>query len=248
MLAKLTVPAGSGKYSYFSSLPSRASMTLSIVYIGDSPQIFRRSPSAVAVGPDVHEKPVGVDLLDALEFDAKLLRRWHLYRMCTNGLSGLWMSHYADAVHMLTGAKYPVRVTAGGGTFVWKDGREHCDTFHALLEYPEGFLMDWSMGLANSAGIHFNVHGTEGTLDAHHWSVSGAGGRKGTKVTSRKLELEPNISHMGNWLECLRSRRRPVADIQFGHQHAVATIMAATALHTGQRQQYDVGKRLAMVG
>src|SRR5512136_2887143 len=29
-------------------------------------------------------------------FDARLLRRWQLYRDCTNGLSGLWMSHHAD--------------------------------------------------------------------------------------------------------------------------------------------------------
>ena len=42
-------------------------------------------------------------------FDPRLLRRWHLYKLCTNGLSGLWMSHYADAVHMIVGAKYPAQ-------------------------------------------------------------------------------------------------------------------------------------------
>ena len=62
-----------------------------------------------------------------------------------------------------------------GGTYVWKDGREHTDTFHALLEYPEGFLLDWSMGLGNSAGNHFDVYGTEGTLDLQNWTVSNAG-------------------------------------------------------------------------
>ncbi len=73
-------------------------------------------------------------------FDPKLLRRWQLYRECTNGMSGLWMSHYADAVHFLTGAKYPSTAVAHGGIYAWKDGREHADTFHALLDYPEGFL------------------------------------------------------------------------------------------------------------
>jgi len=48
---------------------------------------------------------------------------------------------------------------------------------------------------------------------------------------------------MANWVECLRSRELPNADIQFGHQHAVATIMAATALETGRRQKYDPQKR-----
>ncbi len=101
----------------------------------------------------------------ARPFDARLIRRWHLYREFTNGLSGLWLSHYVDAVHLLTGAKYPASAVALGGIYVWKDGREHTDTFRALLDYPEGFLFDWGMGLANSAGTEFLVFGTGGTLD-----------------------------------------------------------------------------------
>jgi predicted dehydrogenase len=99
-------------------------------------------------------------------FDPRLLRRWQLYRETSNGLPGLWMTHFADAVHMLTGATYPRSAVALGGIYVWKDGREHTDTFHAVLEYPEGFLFDWGMGLGNAAGGHFTFHGTRATLDA----------------------------------------------------------------------------------
>ncbi|NOX56859.1 MAG: hypothetical protein GXP27_20945 [Planctomycetes bacterium] len=53
---------------------------------------------------------------------------------------------------------------------------------------------------------------------------------------------------MANWLECIRSRQRPIADIQYGHQHAVATIMAATALETGRRQVYDRDSRRMQPG
>ena len=49
---------------------------------------------------------------------------------------------------------------------------------------------------------------------------------------------------MQNWLECLRSRKTPSADIQYGYQHVVATIMAARALETGRRQQYDPATRV----
>lgn len=171
-------------------------------------------------------------------FDPKLLRRWQLSRECTNGLSGLWMSHYADAVHFLTGARYPTSAVAHGGIYVWNDGREHTDTFHALIDYPEGFLFDWGMGLGNSAGTHFTVHGTKGTMDLHAWTYSNDG-IEGAKIETTKIAPETGSSHIENWLDCLRSRQRPVADIQFGHQHAVATIMAATALQTGRRQKYD---------
>ncbi len=180
-------------------------------------------------------------------FDARRLRQWQLYRATSNGLPGLWMTHYADAVHMLTGAKYPASAVAHGGIYVWKDGREHTDTFHALLDYPEGFLFDWGMGLGNSAGVHFGIHGTKGTLDVEKWTLSAEGG-KDTTIQPTKVAAEPGPSHMENWLECLRSRRRPNADIQYGHQHAVATILTATAFETGKRQKYDPAGRSINAG
>ena len=178
-------------------------------------------------------------------FEPRLLRRWQLSRDCTNGLSGLWMSHYADAIHFLTGAKYPRSAVAHGGTYVWRDGREHTDTFHALIDYPEGFLFDWGMGLGNAGGTHFTIHGTKGTIDLHAWTHSTEGGAQREPA---KIIAERGPSHMENWLTCLRSRQRPAADIQFGHQHAVATIMAATALQTGQRQKYDPVQRVLVAG
>jgi hypothetical protein len=48
---------------------------------------------------------------------------------------------------------------------------------------------------------------------------------------------------MNNWLGCLRSRKQPNAPIETGHQHSVAAIMAAKALHTGQRYVYDPATR-----
>lgn len=180
-------------------------------------------------------------------FDARLLRQWQLYRACTNGLAGLWMTHYADAVHLVTGASYPSRAVALGGIYIWKDGREHTDTFHALVEYPEGFLFDWGMGLGNSAGVHFTVHGTKGTLDLEKWTLSPAGGRD-SSLQEGQVPVEPSRSHVENWLESLRSRQRPNADIQYGHQHAVATILCATALETGQRQKYDPVQRSISAG
>lgn len=185
--------------------------------------------------------------LPSRPFDAKLHRAWQLYRETSNGLPGLWMTHYADAVHLITGAKYPTCAVAHGGVYVWKDGRDTSDTFHALLEYPEGFLFDWGMGLGNSSGVHFTLHGTQGTMDLEQWTISPDGGRD-TSVQRGPIPKEADQSHMGNWLECLRSRRPPNADIHCGHQHAVATIMAATALETGQRQTYDPVRRTITPG
>jgi predicted dehydrogenase len=175
-------------------------------------------------------------------FDPRLLRCWQLFCDTTNGIPGLWMTHYADAVHMISGARYPAAAVALGGVYVWPDGREHADTFHALLEYPEGFLFDWGMGLGNAAGVHFAAHGTKGTLDLEKWTFTPEGTRT-APAEPAKVPGEPTVGHMENWLQCLRSRAWPNADIRFGHQHAVATIMTATAAETGRRQKWDPAKR-----
>lgn len=179
-------------------------------------------------------------------FDARKLRCWQLFRDTTNGIPGLWMTHYADAVHMLTGAKYPKQVTALGAQLVWHDGREHGDTFHALLEYPESFIFHWSMGLGNAQGIHFTLHGTKGTLDAEKWTFTPEGAKPGEGVA--KISPGKGVGHIDNWLQCLRTRERPNADIEFGHRHAVATIMSAKAAETGKRQRWDGAKREILEG
>ena len=181
-------------------------------------------------------------------FDPRLLRRWHLYRMCTNGISGLWMTHLIDAAHLAMGSDFPNSAVALGGNYVWKDGREHTDVFHALIDYPEGYLFNWCMSLTNAAGTHYTIHGQYGTLDMETGAYSGAGGQEGKQMAGGKLAAEPDGDHMANFLECMRSRQRPIADIEYGHQHSVATIMAAEALHTGQRMQYNREKREIVAG
>jgi predicted dehydrogenase len=183
-----------------------------------------------------------------VDFDPKLLRRWHLYKMCTNGISGLWMVHLIDAATIVMGATYPDSAVAHGGLYVWKDGREHTDVFHALIDFPEGFLFDWSMSLTNAAGSRYNIHGRYGTMDLDALTYNGDGGEQGKAIEAGKLTPEPDQNHMANWLDCIRNRQRPNADIEFGFQHSVATIMAAEALHTGQRQRYDRENRRIYAG
>jgi len=158
------------------------------------------------------------------------------------------MAHLIDAAHIVMGSTYPNSAVALGGIYVWKDGREHTDVFHALLDYPEGYLFDWAMSLTNAAGTHYTVHGTLGTLDLETCAYSGEGGEGDKKVEAGKLESAPDQNHMANWLDCMRSRERPVGDIEFGHQHSVATIMAANALETGQRMRYDREQRKMLPG
>jgi hypothetical protein len=54
-----------------------------------------------------------------------------------------------------------------------------------------------------------------------------------------KLPRLPDQSHMKNWLECIRSRKAPIADIEAGYRHSVACCMAAEAYFSGKRMTYN---------
>jgi predicted dehydrogenase len=149
---------------------------------------------------------------------------------------------------MLMRTKHPTRGVAFGGNYVWKDGREHSDTFHTILEYPEGFMFDFAMSLGNAAGTHFTIHGTKATLDMEAFTITPEGGTKAKPAEPRPIGSEPVTGHMQNWLQCLRSRERPVCDIEIGQQQTVPVMISALAFETGQRQRYDAASRTVVPG
>jgi predicted dehydrogenase len=173
-------------------------------------------------------------------FDARRLREWQLFRDYTNGIAGLWMCHYIDQVHWFLEDPYPASAVANGGVFLWTDGRETSDVFHALLTYPKGFLVSFAMSLTNAAGDRNLWLGTRGTLDADKFVISGEGSMASDRLEKEiRIEPETTTSHMRNFLDCVRSRQTPRADIEAGFSHAVACCMAAQALDEGRRIGFD---------
>src|SRR2546423_14891528 len=48
-----------------------------------------------------------------------------------------------------------------------------------------------------------------------------------------------DLSHMTNWLSCLRSRTQPNATVRDGFSHSVVGIMAAQSYWSGRRLYWD---------
>lgn len=174
-------------------------------------------------------------------FDASLLREWQLHApLTTNGIPGLWMSHFIDLVPWFLGDPYPAGAVSSGGVYLWKDGRTTSDVFYTLLDYPSEFVVLFEMSLTNSAGNRTMWFGTRGTLDCERWILSGEGSAAPDRIQGEtKIQPEPANSHLHNFLECVRSRQKPRADAQAGFSHAVAGIMAAEALRLGRRVRFD---------
>ncbi len=212
------------------------------------------------------------------KWDPRKFLEYRLFWPYSSGIPGQWMTHQIDTVHWFTGYDYPRSVSANGGIYMWNDGRENFDTMTAVFDYgdPEnmnnGFQVIYSSRQTNSAGgtkeLYFS-NGGELNLATNKVTPNGGLNKRYAKAMNMKpfllpeFKLADNIkvataantgaddtttAHMRNWLECVRDRKKPNADIKAGFNHAVANIMTVAALQTGMKTTYDPVKREVFAG
>ncbi len=61
------------------------------------------------------------------------------------------------------------------------------------------------------------------------------------------VKLDDSRSHHGNWLDCVRTRKNPVADVEIGHRSATVCHLGNLAVRTGRKVAWDPAKE-AVVG
>ncbi|HWR53608.1 MAG TPA: Gfo/Idh/MocA family oxidoreductase [Bryobacteraceae bacterium] len=92
--------------------------------------------------------------------------RWRCYDDYSGGIATDLFVHLCTTIHYLMGAKAPSQVMAMGQLYRWKESRDVPDTINAILEYPEGFVVNLSSTFNNQTQSEsgFEFLGTEGTL------------------------------------------------------------------------------------
>jgi predicted dehydrogenase len=194
-------------------------------------------------------------------FDPRAYFEFRLYKDFSSGIADQWLSHASDLVHYFLDDNFPKSVVAHGGIFAWPDGRENPDTFHALLEYPKGFLFSFSTSFGNDCDSFSRIMGKNGTLvniggeGSPRWKwVEEKGNHEENPYIKREEKYvmlpgsnklaptfigDEDLSHMSNWFECLRSRKTPNASVLKGYAHSVVVIMAAQAYREGRKLYWD---------
>jgi len=156
-----------------------------------------------------------------------------------------WGTHLIDIVQWAMEVEAPLAVAASGGKYVVTDNRETPDTMEAVYDYP-GFTMVYSLRLGNGRspeghnyGMEF--YGTRGTLFVD---------RGGFEVFPEGAATEPvksggsqqNQPHVREFLDCIRTRSRPVSDIRVAHRSTSAPHLGNIALHVGRKIYWDADR------
>lgn len=207
-------------------------------------------------------------------WDPRKYLEFRLFWPYSSGIPGQWMAHQIDTVHWFTDLAHPNSVAANGGIYLWKDGRTNFDTMTAVMDYgtkDNGFQVVYTSRFTNSAGGTKEIYFSNGgSLNLDTNKINSEGGLRAndaramkmqenllasTDLPGFKIETSANTgsdpmtsAHMKNWMECVRSRNKPNADIMAGYNHSIATIMCTAALRTGEKATFDEARQEVLAG
>ncbi len=171
---------------------------------------------------------------------------WRWYWDFGGGALTDLMTHWIDVVHWYMGTPAPKTALTTGSRYVhsW----ECPDTITCVLEYPKNYSVTYNGSMASDiddGGIEFR--GTKGTLKIDRQrlafysevvnEVSGTNASE-PEIFVRSLG-DGTRSHLANFLECIRTRKTPTANIRVAHEAARASQLGNLSLKLQRRVKWD---------
>lgn len=163
------------------------------------------------------------------------------------GLMTDWGVHLINIALWAMGPDWPRAVISSGGKYVLRDNSETPDTQITVYEFPRYTLL-WEHQVQCGLGPDRREHGvmftgTDATLivDTSGWEVFAEPQRKGAlelKRTARATETI-RIQHARDFLDCVKSRRAPVENLDIGHHVSAVAQLGNIALRSRSRIEWD---------
>jgi predicted dehydrogenase len=184
-------------------------------------------------------------------FDADRFFHWRKYWDYSSGICGDLLAHRIYPFLLaLYGDKpsLPKRVVAMGGQYVHKTDREVPDTFLMTVDYPDDHTIFLAGSTENETGVVPMIRGQKGNI-----TMSPEAGGKITLTVERPFaedldgleEPAPEVNpvlhevHRANWIDCMRTRKRPNCHIDLAYPGMVALALADISYKSQIMALYD---------
>lgn len=156
-------------------------------------------------------------------------------------------THWIDVVHMLMEQDDPVSAVAAGGIYHYKDGRTAPDTINVLLEYRQQWNATFEATLAPGLrGAGVEICGTDGRLWIDRKKFEFYTTDRDALPTVVTAEGDLTVHHVNNFLDCVRSRKRPNGDVWIGHRSAQASHLGNIAYLQKRRLKFDPDREVIL--
>jgi predicted dehydrogenase len=197
-------------------------------------------------------------------YDADRFFRFRKYWDYSGGIATDLFFHVVAPLNICwSEPQFPTHVVGSGGIYVFKDEREVPDTFQLVAEFPKEHSLVLSSTMANSHHIPGLIRGHFGTiimvengmferktdhitlipenqriLDAAYIAKFGT---EETRIpVEEKNEME---AHILNFLDCMRTRQKPVLDAETAYHVQVTISMSVQSYREGRTLYWDDKKQ-----
>lgn len=192
-------------------------------------------------------------------YNADRFFRFRKYWDYSGGIATDLFFHVMAPMNICWGEpQFPTRVTGSGGIYQFKDEREVPDTFHFMAEYAKGYSVVLSSCMANSEHVPGLIRGHDASLImVEHGRFEGFSPYITVKPEGRvisseykakfgaepiKIEVENKdtmFTHIGNFLDCMRTRQKPTLDVETAARAQVTITMAVHSYRQGKVLYFD---------
>jgi predicted dehydrogenase len=179
-------------------------------------------------------------------------RYWYEY---SGGTMTDWGAHHMDIGYWAVGLPAPTLVASKALTQPIAGGYTTISDYEVKFTYPNGIVFnvrstrddDPFGGTVKEDGQRNGIHfqGSDGWIWVNRDQI---------KATERELLSKPlpegaerlyvSNDHMGNFFDCMRSRKDPICDVEVGHRSASVCHLGAISLRTGKNLQWDPVKEV----
>jgi predicted dehydrogenase len=175
--------------------------------------------------------------------------KWHWHWNYGTGDAGNDGVHQIDLARWVLGVEAPLEVSGMGRKVFFQDDQQTPDTMNVTFDYKDKAIV-FEMRIWNPYGMEDQengvaIYGSEGVVHIGRWSA-GKERKYGYKVYDRnhKLVLEDYETQMQNWharnfVDCIRSRQKPNADIDIGFTSTLHSHLANIVARTGHNLKFD---------
>jgi predicted dehydrogenase len=170
-------------------------------------------------------------------------KEWRWFSNYGTGQLGDRAVHLLDIVRWGMNVDYPVAVASSGGLYNFRDGRDTPDTQTVIYDFPEFSIVwehrQWSArSPETNRSLGFAFYGSDASMvvDYGGWQVYSE--PKGELVASAKGTLN-HEAHVKNFLDCVKSRKPPIADIETGFKTTTWCLTGIISQKLGRKLRFD---------
>ncbi len=173
--------------------------------------------------------------------------KWHWNWNYGTGDMGNDGVHQLDIARWALGAGLPSEVCGHARKLFFDDDQQTPDTMNITFNYP-GQVLEFEMRIWNPYGMEGQdngvaVYGTTGAVHIGRWDR-----QWGFRVYDEKHKLAheeygSEYEHARNFVDCIRSRQKPNADIEIGHTSTALCHLGNIVAKTGRNLKFDSAAR-----